>query len=54
MKAFNAELDHIRLMWGIPRGATLLIWDNNCRWIGNPYVCSAHYAVPMNNNEAAK
>lgn len=54
MKQFNVDLDHIRLMWGIPKGVTLLIWESSCRWIGNPHACSAHYAVPMNDNEARK
>jgi len=54
MNAFNAELNHIRFMWGIPKGATLIIWIGNCNWIGNPYSCSAHCAMPMNDNEAVK
>ncbi len=54
MNVFNAELNRIRIMWGIPKGATIIIWIGNCNWIGNPYSCSAYCAVPMNDNEAAK
>lgn len=46
--SFNCDLDHIRKLWGIPQGKTLIYNNGELFAIGNQgWLCK-----PANDNEA--
>lgn len=48
MKEINDWLDHIRLMWGIPKGTTVVFFGPAFIPIG----CDLPCGYPLNDNEA--
>lgn len=50
MKEINDWLNHIRLMWGIPKGVTIAFSGPNVVPIG----CDLPCGYPLNDNEARK
>lgn len=50
MNKINEWLDHIRLMWGIPKGVTMIFSGPNVVPVG----CDLPCGYPLNDNEARK
>lgn len=48
MNDLNEQLDHIRIMWGIPKGTTLIFF----RTIVIPIGLDLPSGYPLNDNEA--
>lgn len=50
MKEINEWLDHIRIMWGIPKGVSIMFIGH----IVIPIGCDLPSSYPLNDNEAVK